>query len=259
MLKIEFGVAKVNKYASQESGDTVEFVERPGGVGGFSAVLADGQGSGRAAKTLSNLVTSKAISLLKDGVRDGAVARATSDYLLAFRYGQVSATLNIISVDFVTRTLVITRNNPVPGYLFHRAITSSTDNEAKTSESPKFEIEILAELSVPVGLYPRTRPVVREWPLEGQLVAVCFSDGIFNAGERYGERLDVLAILHKLLEADPVLVAQKLADTLLAVAQSLDKQRPTDDMSVLVVTVGPGETNDDLPVPRRLSMSATLP
>ncbi len=260
MLKIEFGVAKVNKYASRESGDTVELVERPGGVGGFSAVLADGQGSGRAAKTLSNLVTSKAISLLKDGVRDGAVARATSDYLLAFRYGQVSATLNIISVDFVTRTLVITRNNPVPGYLFHRAVTPFVpDNETEVDAIAKFEVEVLDESSVSVGLYPRTRPVVREWPLEGQLVAVCFSDGIFNAGERYGERLDVALTLHKLLEADPDLAAQKLADTLLATAQSLDKQRPADDMSVLVVTAGPGETNSDLPVPRRLSLSATLP
>ncbi len=42
-LKIDVAVAKTNKYASRESGDTVEIVERPGG--GISVILADGQGS----------------------------------------------------------------------------------------------------------------------------------------------------------------------------------------------------------------------
>ena len=73
-LKIDVAVAKTNKYASRESGDTVEMVERPGG--GISVILADGQGSGRAAKTLSLLVTGKVTALLKEGVRDGASARA---------------------------------------------------------------------------------------------------------------------------------------------------------------------------------------
>src|SRR3712207_7046255 len=36
----------------------------------------------RAAKSLSLLITSKAVALLKEGVRDGAVARGVHDYLL---------------------------------------------------------------------------------------------------------------------------------------------------------------------------------
>jgi hypothetical protein len=40
MIDIQIAVAKTNKYASTESGDTVEVVERP--HGGFSVVLADG-------------------------------------------------------------------------------------------------------------------------------------------------------------------------------------------------------------------------
>src|ERR671916_2881625 len=98
MLEIQVGVAKISKYASAESGDTVEQIERP--RGGFSFVIADGQGSGRGAKTLSNLVTARAITMLKDGARDGAVARAVHDYLYGYRNGQVSASLNIVSVDF---------------------------------------------------------------------------------------------------------------------------------------------------------------
>jgi hypothetical protein len=111
-MELTVGVAKVSKWAVRESGDTLEVIERP--HGGLSLVLADGQGSGQAAKDLSNLVAKKAIGLLADGVRDGAVARAVHDFLFHYRHGQVSATLNIVSADLVSRTLVVSRNNPCP-------------------------------------------------------------------------------------------------------------------------------------------------
>ncbi len=43
-LLVDVAVAKTEKYASRESGDTVEMVERPGG--GFTIVMIDGQGRG---------------------------------------------------------------------------------------------------------------------------------------------------------------------------------------------------------------------
>ena len=76
-MDLQIGVAKINKYASSESGDTLEVVERPGG--GLSVVLADGQRSGKSAKLISNMVVRKVITLLAEGVRDGAAARAASD------------------------------------------------------------------------------------------------------------------------------------------------------------------------------------
>ena len=63
------------------------------------------------------MVVERRLLLLADGVRDGAAARAASDYLYTEKNGKVSATLNIFSVDFLTKTLVITRNNPFPVYL----------------------------------------------------------------------------------------------------------------------------------------------
>ena len=69
-MEIQIAVAKVNKYAVSESGDTLEVVERPGG--GISVVLADGQSSGRGAKAVSMMVVRRVISLLAEGVRDGA-------------------------------------------------------------------------------------------------------------------------------------------------------------------------------------------
>ncbi|MGB9669194.1 MAG: serine/threonine-protein phosphatase, partial [Anaerolineales bacterium] len=95
-MEVQISVSKVSKYATSESGDTVEVVERP--HGGVSVVLADGQTSGKGAKSVSNLVARKVISLLAEGVRDGAAARAASDYLYTHKSGKVSSTLNICSV-----------------------------------------------------------------------------------------------------------------------------------------------------------------
>src|SRR5512142_1154426 len=111
-MHLDVAVAKTRKYATPESGDTIEMIERPGG--GLSFVVVDGQRSGRSAKAISNIVARKAVSLLAEGVRDGAVARAAHDYLYTHRQGKVLATLNIASVDLVSRTLVLSRNNPVP-------------------------------------------------------------------------------------------------------------------------------------------------
>ena len=99
-MEINVAVAKINKYAVSESGDTLEIVERPNG--GVSVVMADGQTSGRGAKAISTMVVRKVISLLADGVRDGAAARAASDYLYTERDGKVTACLNILSVDLQT-------------------------------------------------------------------------------------------------------------------------------------------------------------
>ena len=131
-MEIHIAVAKTHKYATSTSGDTVEVVERP--QGGLSIVMADGQSSGRGAKWVSSFVVRKVISLLADGVRDGAAARAASDALYTERGGRVSATLNLLSVDMQSKTLVISRNNPAPVLL-----------------AEKNQVTCLEEQSQPVG------------------------------------------------------------------------------------------------------------
>ena len=216
-MEVQIAVAKINKYASSESGDTVEVVERPNG--GLSVVMADGQSSGRGAKQISNQVVRKVISLLSEGVRDGAAARAASDFLYTERKGKVSATLNIVSVDMQTSTLVITRNNPAP------LLISSSD-----------EIHRLDEESKPIGLYRDTRPLINELPLEPGLTAVIFTDGLVHAGSRYGETMDITTCLQSMLdeeEASP----NEIADMLLNMALQLDQGRPVDDISIVVVQI----------------------
>ena len=215
---VDVAVAKVPKYPWQVSGDTLEMIERP--HGGVSFVLADGQGHGPAAKYLSHLVATKAVSLLADGVRDGAAGRATHDFLYAYRQGKVSADLTIVSVDLASKTIVLSRNSACP-------LLVSTNNE----------LRLIDEASQPIGVYARTKPSVTELPLSEGLAVIVISDGVLEAGERYGQRLDLVSAVRALLTPSPS--AQSIADALLAQAVALDKNMPQDDASVLVLCTRP--------------------
>jgi serine phosphatase RsbU (regulator of sigma subunit) len=216
-IAVDVGFAKTEKYASRESGDTVELIERPGG--GFSLVMIDGQGSGRAAKTLSLLLSAKAVGLIKDGVRDGAVARATHDHLFAFRHGQVSATFDLLSVDMKTKTIVVTRNAETPLLVQKHGETS-----------------VIPVQSGPIGRYQWTRPEVIQYPVEPGISIAMFSDGILHSGRR-GQLpavdFDGLAIR----TMTNGLTASEIADAILAHAIERDTNRPGDDMAVVVLTI----------------------
>lgn len=216
-MEVQIAVAKVNKYAVSESGDTLEVVERPNG--GLSVVLADGQSSGRGAKAISLLVVRKVIGLLAEGVRDGAAARAASDALFTDKQGKVISTLNIASLDLSSSTIVLTRNNPAPMFICRGE-----------------RMDILEEESIPLGTSRNVRPLISEIAIEPGLIVVIYTDGLVHAGKRRGTPMDVGATLRAMVEdQDPT--PQTLADTLLAEAVRLDDNRPADDISVLVLKV----------------------
>lgn len=218
-LDVQIATAKINKYATSESGDTVEVVERP--RGGVSVVVADGQRSGRSAKAISNIVVRKAISLLAEGVRDGAVARATHDYLHLHRGGKVSAELIITSVDLATRTLVISRNSRCPVLL-----------------RCKDEISYLDDESDAVGIYMNTKPAITEMALSPHTTVVVFTDGVWRAGSASSQSINFAALLRK-VDGDFARTAPELADIILDQAIQLDHGRPRDDATVLVLKLVP--------------------
>lgn len=223
-MEVQIAVAKINKYAISESGDTLEVVERPNG--GLSVVLADGQTSGRGAKAVSLMVVRKVIGLLAEGVRDGAAARAASDALYTERQGKVICTLNIASIDLHSGTIVLTRNNPTPMFICRGD-----------------QIDRVGEVSVPLGTSRDVRPVITEIAIEPGLTIIIFTDGISHAGERRGFPMDVGETLRSIIEEqDPT--PQELADSLLDHAVRLDDNRPSDDISVLVLKVTSRQGDD---------------
>ncbi|MGD8474233.1 MAG: SpoIIE family protein phosphatase, partial [Anaerolineae bacterium] len=153
------------------------------------------------------------------------------------RGGQVSATLNIVSVDLGTRTIVISRNNHCPAIVAH---------------GRQGEIQLLDRPSQAIGIHAGTRPVITEIPIARDLHVVLFTDGVLHAGQRYGQRLDAPAFVREQLErCDGETCARLLADGLLRHAMELDQGRPGDDISVVVVSVVDPQQLDEV---RRLSV-----
>lgn len=216
-MEIQIAVAKTNKFAAIESSDTLEVVERPNG--GLSVVLADGQSSGQGVKAVSMLVVRKVIALLAEGVRDGAAARAASDSLYTEKKGNDTSTLNIVSVDLQTGTLVFTRNNPAPFFIARGD-----------------QVDCISTPSEQVGISLSVRPVISETALEPGLTVVLYTDGLVHAGERAGRPMDVSTSLKSILE-DQEPTPQEIADSLLNEALRLDEDRPADDISILVLKV----------------------
>lgn len=218
-MELQFAVAKISKYATSESGDTLEMIERP--HGGISMVLVDGQRSGRAAKAISNVVARKAVQLLSEGVRDGAAARAAHDYLFTYRGGKVSATLNILSADILSKTMVISRNNPAP-VIVHTAADG---------------LYLLDAPSDVVGFHRNVKPLITEIPLIVGTVVVVFTDGLQHAGGFSPEdHMDPAEIVGGML-AEGIFEPKQIVDRLLDEAVARDKGRPRDDISVMSMAV----------------------
>jgi serine phosphatase RsbU (regulator of sigma subunit) len=165
-------------------------------------------------------VARKALSELAEGVRDGAAARAAHDYLYTYRGGKVSATLNILSIDLSSKTLVLSRNNRCP------IIVISPDNGFRLLDEP----------SDPVGVRRSTKPQITELPLTAGTLVTVYTDGLESAGARSSGTFDVPAAVRELTDRDNP-GAQQLADSLLERALALDDGRPHDDISVLVLRV----------------------
>lgn len=233
-MEIQIAVAKTNKTGSKVSGDTLEVIERP--RGGYSVVLCDGQTTGPEAKAMSSLAVRKVITLIAEGVRDSAAARAASDHLYSIYNGRMSAYLDILSADLQTNTLVVSRNNPT-------ALFITRENGIT---------EALSGFSTPIGNHSGINPDVVEIPLVPGLTALMSTDGFIDAGKEFGDGLNIPLLMESLLDYQQP-DAQFLADQLIQHAIHADENTPHDDMSVVILRVQPKATD----LIRRLNV--TLP
>ncbi len=234
-MHLSAAVAKVNKWAVRQGGDTLEAIERPDG--GISLVLSDGQRSGAAAKQLSRWVVRKVVTELAEGVRDGAAARAANDALYVLHGGKVSATLVILTVDLAAHALVLTRFGDLSVFV----------------RTPEEGLHRLPGEVPSLGFYRHARPAVETLPLDSGLLACGFTDGLIHAGSRTGRQLDVGAAIEELWAAEPT--ARAVADGLLERALALDEGRPVDDTSIAVLHIREGEGTG----PRHMQIEMPVP
>jgi hypothetical protein len=232
-MELRVAVAKVGKYATRESGDTLEMIERP--RGGVSFVLVDGQTSGRGAKTASNVVARKVVSLLGEGVRDGAAARAAHDYLFTQYQGKVQADLTVLSLDLTTQTIVLSRNTHCPTVVRQEGVWTLIEDTAQ-----------------PVGLRTFTKPTIAEFRFQEGTYVIISTDGLWSAGQPQRE-WDVLGFIRQTFERDAE--PEAIAESLLRRASELDSGRPADDISIVVLGVLPRQDGDGV---RRLTVRVPI-
>jgi serine phosphatase RsbU (regulator of sigma subunit) len=221
MIQIEVAVAKTAQYRSGESGDTVEMIERP--AGGFSFVFSDGQGSGRGAKTLSSLVVTRAITMLKDGMGDEAVAQEVNAYLYNYRQGQVGVSLDILSVDINAKELRLIRNNPCPFYVI--------DEQGLRGFSES--------IAGPIGIQVPTRSQLVQLTIRPNTYVLLFTKDLLLCGEQYGEDM----ALDNYLGGWPAAESrppEQLVENLLRRAIEIDRGQPAGDLTLLALAALPG-------------------
>jgi serine phosphatase RsbU (regulator of sigma subunit) len=184
------------------------------------------------------LLTAKAVALLKEGVRDGAVARAVHDTLLAYRGGKVSASLDILSADLKHGNLVLTRNGTSPVIV----------------KSPGGVTAMPAEEG-PIGIYPFTRPSVVQFPLTPDFQIWLMTDGVVTAGRKWGlAAIDFVRVAEE-ISARPVDIRSQ-AESLLECAVAADRGRPADDMCVVSLKTESSDVEESM---RTLHMTFPLP
>jgi len=227
-MEIQIAVAKVDRHFSGEQGDQVELIERP--HGGISVLLGEGKLNGQRSREVSRKAVHRVLSLIFEGIHDGAASRAVLSALKAEYHGEAELSLNILSCDLEASTILLTKNNNVPVFLVRM------DQDNLISYSGSEEVDPL-------------RPTVYQFPIEDNFTVIMFSDGVASAGAALGQSLEWGDLMETVLD-EPDLTIQQLADNLLNQAVSHDLGDPHDDMTVVVVRVG---QTDGKPI-RRISM-----
>lgn len=216
-MEIQIAAAKINKFISQGSGDTVEVIERP--YGGVSIVLADGKLNGLGQKAISTEVVHRVINCISDRMNDGTSVSATSNYLFMKYAGKAKSSLNILSYDLNSNTIVISRNNTAPV-----VVIMDEKMNLLQSESPS------------IGISAHCKSSITEIDIQPGTSIIMFSDGIFNAGQASGLEFNINAIITALFEEQEP-TAQEIVDFLLSQAVSMDQSQPEDDMCVVAMQI----------------------
>ena len=217
-MEIKVGIARTSKYAMDYCGDSCDIAERP--HGGISAVIADGQGNGLAAHHTSSWVVNKAVSLIADGTRDGAVARAVHDYLYAMKDRKVSCTLTVLSAEVETETVVISRNSNCPVIVWTEEYETVYD-----------------EAVGPIGVNRHMKPLMYQVPFAPGMMVVSYTDGVQAAGKKRGRTTADFEKIMKIIRENHASEAEYVARSILEYALELDHAQAGDDMTVVVLGI----------------------
>ncbi len=218
LMVIEIGAAKTGQFDSIESDETTEIIERP--AGGQTIVYCRGRRNGRKSKTISSVIVNKILEKITESIRDSIAIRSVSDQILRAYAGETCGDLCVISADFESETIVVSRCTNCPVYCY----SGGTLNEWNTPSEP---------IASSKGMHPS----ITEIPIQPGTVIVMLSEGILNAGHGISQDDDLEDIILSLAEDGNEQSADDMAAMLLQHAVRMDQNRPQDDMTAIVMKV----------------------
>ncbi len=217
-MVIEFGIAKTGCFENTESTETTEIIERPSG--GQSVVYCSGKRNGSKSKIISSVITNKVLEKIAESFRDSSSVKSVSDQINREYAGEVSGDFCMLSADFESETIVVSRLTANPVFFYQRGAVNVWDTKTHLLGSGK-------------GIHPS----ITEIPIESGSVVVMLSKGILNAGCSAGEKADITELILSTIEDNEELSADRIADFFLKCAEAMDENKPKDDMTAIVIKV----------------------
>ncbi len=215
---IEIGAAKTNRYDSIDSEETTEIIERPSG--GQSLVYCSGRHSGAKSKTISSLIVNRILEKITENFRDSTAIKSVSDLIFRAYSGETSGDLCMLSADFESDTIVVSRCTRFPVYYYRRGTLNVWNTPAE-----------------PIGSGKNLHPSITEIPIEPGTVIVMLSEGILSAGRSTGEDGEIVDLILNIAEESSEFTADKMADFFLQQAIRSDLNKPHEDMTAIVMKV----------------------
>ena len=219
-MVIELGLAKQGRISSPDNDETTEIIERPSG--GESVIYCNGKRNGQPSKTISSIIVNRVLEKIAESFRDSTALRSVSDQIYREHSGHICGDLCMISIDFQSGTIVVSRCMDIPVYFYQRGYLDSWRTKAESIGSVK-------------GLHPS----ITEIPMEPGTTILMLSEGALNAGKNTMETDEVDDLILSTIEESSEFSADRMAEFFLKRAITLDSYKPQEDMTVIVLKVCP--------------------
>ncbi len=200
------GVAKTTKAGSENSGDSHSMVKLPSGK--FILAICDGMGSGEKASQKSETSINLIENFYRAGFDDETILSSVNK-LLNLTSENIFSALDISVVDLKNGEVDFIKQGATIGFI------KQGENITKIESN-----------SLPLGILENVSPKVTKTVLSPDDLVVMLSDGVVDA---VGEDN-----LQEYLKFLPSKSPQEIADNILNKARKIQKDYPSDDMTVLV-------------------------
>lgn len=209
-FQISTGISKVNKNTNKVSGDTYSFMELEGGK--YMAALSDGMGFGYRAASESSTTISLLERFLEAGFDKKLIVQTLNSILALRSAEEMFSTVDISFIDMFTGDAEFIKIGASATFI-------KSDNNVNVIESS----------SLPIGILDDVEADIHERKLKDGDFVILTTDGVLDCFE--GEKE---VSFSKFLKEVNLRNPQDLAEAIIKKCLELSKNKPKDDMTVIV-------------------------